>query len=216
MKTGRPPQQGTHPSTREHYHHGALRDALIKAADEILKEKGIEGFSLREAARRAQVSPAAPAHHFGNAAGLLTEVAILGFDQLANDLRKARESDGAPDGQLQAQGLAYVHFALADAGRFHLMFRHDLVESENERLTASAKACMAELEAVVVAYLTMRKKPVTAETVQAQVLGAWSTVHGFSHLALDGKFSTMTNAKSLSTFVSDELTAIFRALWPGR
>ena len=49
------------------YHHGALRAALIDAAESVLAERGVEGFSLREVARRSGVSPAAPAHHFGDA-----------------------------------------------------------------------------------------------------------------------------------------------------
>ena len=60
---GRMPRS-THP-----YHHGALREALIEATEVLLTERGAEGFSLREVARRAGVSPAAPAHHFGDAAG---------------------------------------------------------------------------------------------------------------------------------------------------
>ncbi len=64
---------------RSTYHHGDLREALIEAADEIIAQEGIEVFSLRTAAQRAGVSPAAPAHHFVNAKGLLTEVAILAY-----------------------------------------------------------------------------------------------------------------------------------------
>ncbi|WP_183044293.1 TetR/AcrR family transcriptional regulator [Pseudorhodoplanes sinuspersici] len=202
--------------SREGYHHGALRDALIRAADEILTEKGIEGFSLREAARRAQVSPAAPAHHFGSAAGLLTEVAIAGFESLSRDLHDACRTEASPAARLRAQGIAYVRFALAHPGRFQLMFRHDLVLSQNDRLATAAKASMNELEASIVAYLRAKKKPITSEAVRAELLGAWSAVHGFSHLALDGKFTTMAQPRSLSDFVSDELPAMLRALWPDR
>lgn len=66
--------------TRSTYHHGDLRAALIKAADAIIAEGGLEAFSLREAAQRAGVSPGAPAYHFGSAKGLLTEVAILALN----------------------------------------------------------------------------------------------------------------------------------------
>jgi len=75
------------------YHHGDLRAALIGATEALLAERGIEGFTLREAARRAGVSAAAPMHHFGSAAGLLTEVATLGFEELTRYLRE-RERDG--------------------------------------------------------------------------------------------------------------------------
>ena len=62
-------------AARSRYHHGDLRAALIEAGAAILAERGIEGFSLRECARRAAVSPAAPAHHFGDSRGLLTAIA---------------------------------------------------------------------------------------------------------------------------------------------
>lgn len=203
-------------SARAGYHHGALRDALIRAADEILAERGVEGFSLREAARRARVSPAAPAHHFGSAAGLLTEVAIAGFEELAQRLREAARTETSPAARIRAQGVAYVRFALAYPGRFQLMFRHDLISAENEKLSAASKAAMAELKASVAAYLGLDEKTAPDKSMKPLLLGAWSTVHGFAHLALDGKFITIAHPRSLSDFVSDELPAMLRALWPDR
>jgi len=66
---------------------------LIQAADEIIAEGGIEAFSLRAAAQRAGVSPGAPAHHFGSAKGLLTEVALLAFDRLSRYIEEVRRLD---------------------------------------------------------------------------------------------------------------------------
>src|SRR3546814_8767721 len=94
------------------YHHGALRAALIEATEAILAERGLEGFTLREAARRVDVSPAAPLHHFGSAAGLLTEVAILGFEALTQYLRTGAQAGGSNAGaRLRSQGMGYVRFA---------------------------------------------------------------------------------------------------------
>src|SRR5690606_24754474 len=91
------------------YHHGALRQALIDATEAILAEQGLEAFTLREAARRVGVSPAAPLHHFGSAAGLLTEVAILGFDALTRHLRDGAQAGGTdPAERLRSQGVGYV------------------------------------------------------------------------------------------------------------
>jgi AcrR family transcriptional regulator len=83
------------PSDPKPYHHGDLRQALIDATEQILTERGMEGFSMREAARRAGVSPAAPAHHFGDARGLLTAVAIGAFLDLQHALRAANARGGA-------------------------------------------------------------------------------------------------------------------------
>ena len=68
------------------YHHGALRAALIEAAEAVIAERGVDGFSLRETARRAGVSPAAPAHHFGDARGLLTALAAEAFRRFGDAL----------------------------------------------------------------------------------------------------------------------------------
>ena len=87
------------------YHHGALREALIEATESLLAERGAEGFSLREVARRAGVSPAAPAYHFGDAAGLLTAVASSGFEALTRALQAGdRPRRRRPDGRAARPG----------------------------------------------------------------------------------------------------------------
>ncbi len=94
VKIGRKP--------RRDYHHGALRPALLKAAVEVLEERGLDGFSLRETARRAGVSPAAPAHHFTDTPGLLTAIATASFVSLA----EAIEAADAPAGRKRASECA--------------------------------------------------------------------------------------------------------------
>ena len=78
------------------YHHGSLRSALIEAAEEVIAERGLDCFSLRETARRAGVSPAAPAHHFKDVRGLLTAIASQAFADLADTLAEADATAG-PD-----------------------------------------------------------------------------------------------------------------------
>jgi AcrR family transcriptional regulator len=74
------------PSPADTYHHGALREALVEAAEALIREQGLEAFTLRECARRAGVSHAAPAHHFGDARGLLTACAAAGMERLADTI----------------------------------------------------------------------------------------------------------------------------------
>src|SRR5215469_8707064 len=108
------------------YHLGDLKEKLIVATEALIMERGVDGFSLREVARRAGVSPAAPSHHFGDAKGLLAEVAYLGFQDFADALTEADAKGGAePQKRLYEQGLAYVRFAMKNPARFTLMFRHD-------------------------------------------------------------------------------------------
>src|ERR1017187_9731954 len=63
------------------YHHGALRDALLQAAERVLERDGLQGLTLRAVAREAGVSHAAPTHHFGDLTGLVSELAAIGFRQ---------------------------------------------------------------------------------------------------------------------------------------
>ena len=122
------------------YHHGHLRQALIEATESLLAERGADGFSLREVARRAGVSPSAPAHHFGDAAGLLAEVCTLAFQQLADALRQGEADAGSdPKARLVGQGLGYIDFAMREPARFRLMFRSGMLEP-TEALKAAADA----------------------------------------------------------------------------
>ena len=97
------------------YHHGNLRQVLIDSALEVLAEKGVEGFSLRETARRADVSPAAYKHHFADTRRLMTALAEIAFARLADALEAADAAAGQDRrDRLEAQGAAYVGFALAE------------------------------------------------------------------------------------------------------
>ena len=105
----------------------------------MLAERGLEGFSLREVARRSGVSPAAPAHHFGDAAGLLAAVATNAFDGLTAALEAGNTRGGEdPVARLREQGVGYVGFALRYPGRFGLMFRGGL--QKDDALERSADA----------------------------------------------------------------------------
>jgi len=198
---------------RESYHHKGLRLALISAADAILRERGVEGFTLREAARRAGVSAAAPGHHFGNSAGLLTEIAILGFEELTRSLQQASRIE-PPTARLRAQGIAYARFALTHPGRFHLMFRHDLLLAEDDRLKARGESALGELEQTIRALRALPPdQPIDAAS-RAVLLGVWSTVHGFAHLALDGKFDRLGPGTRPMDLLATTLPEVLLALWP--
>ena len=101
------------PSAERSYHHGNLFSTLLDAAEEELIERGMEGFSLRGVAKRAEVSHAAPAHHFGDANGLLTALAARGFERFIQRQRDFRQrAASSPRAQLEASGVGYVVFAL--------------------------------------------------------------------------------------------------------
>jgi AcrR family transcriptional regulator len=171
---------------RTAYHHGDLRRQLLSVAEEIILERGVDGFTLREAARRAGVSPAAPAHHFKDARGLLTEVARLGFEEFGDAIAAADKEGGAdPVERLRAQAVAYVRFALQQPARFQLMFRSDKLDGENAELLRVGQRAYKVLEDAICAETNS-----TVHLMQESyglLLAVWSMVHGFSHLALGGQ-----------------------------
>lgn len=169
----------------EAYHHGALHQALLEAAESVLLEHGVEGFTLRECARRAGVSHGAPAHHFGDARGLLSEFTALSFerlDALMSDYRRRAQPDVYA--QFAATGLAYVDFALANRARFQLMFRSDRLDYRNPRLSAAGARVYQHLVETVSA---LRPTEEGGEPPRERVVLAWSVAHGIATLMLDNR-----------------------------
>lgn len=117
--------------TPDGYHHGNLAAALRASAAEVLGERGVAGFSLREVARRAGVSHAAPAHHFGDAGGLLTAVAVEAFEHLTERTEQAAASSPDPAVALQRVGRAYVELAVERPGHCAVVFRSDVVDTDD-------------------------------------------------------------------------------------
>lgn len=155
------------------YHHGNLKSALLDAAVDAIEQSGPAALSLRDLARRAGVSHAAPAHHFGDKAGLLTELAAQGYDLLADAVRAA-----GPD--LVEAGVAYVRFAVDHRAHFEVMFQPGLHRPDDpELLAASRRADRALTEALTASV------PARAAEPEAR-LAAWSIVHGFAALWISG------------------------------
>jgi AcrR family transcriptional regulator len=199
-------------AARATYHHGDLRAALIAATEEVLLEHGVEAFSLRAAARRAGVSPAAPAYHFGDAAGLLTEVAIAGFEELTRFLRRWSDKGGKiPQARLRSQGEGYIRFALANRARFQLMFRKDKLKAD-PRLFAAAEESFACLQTAVCEAMGLPPSANPGPDVMILVLASWSIVHGFAHLLLDGQFDRMAEDRKLDKFLDATIPKLLQTV----
>ncbi|MBX3603337.1 MAG: TetR/AcrR family transcriptional regulator [Rubrivivax sp.] len=200
---------------RPSYHHGALREALIAATEALLAEQGPEAFTLREVARRAGVSPAAPAHHFGDAAGLLTAVASLGFAELTHALREGDTRGGADAlAALREQGVEYVAFALRRPGLFRLMFRQGRLREDAE-LEQHAHAAFEVLAGGVRRAVGVRDAAAMRPAHWQAVTALWSLVHGYAHLAIAGKFDPMCGPGGLEAFVGQGLRPVLQAILGG-
>jgi AcrR family transcriptional regulator len=176
------------------YHHGDLRSALLRASEAELSERGIEAFSLRAVAKRAGVSHAAPAHHFGDANGLLTALAAEGFRQFrAAQAAREAQADQSPRAQMIAAGLGYVDFALARPALFRLMHASDRPSYDTPELGTVAKAAYEHLWNGVAA---IRPSPSVAD-----VAATWATAHGLADLMSSGR---LVSVSSLPTAERDQ------------
>ena len=161
------------------YHHGDLRTALLAAAEAEIAEHGIEAFSLRQVARRAGVSHAAPAHHFGDANGLLTALAAEGFRQF-RAMQAVREVGATtPRARQIAAGLGYVDFALARPALFRLMHSSDRPCYDTADLALVAREAYLHLAEGVAAISPMASDMDVATT--------WALAHGLADLMVAGR-----------------------------
>jgi AcrR family transcriptional regulator len=175
------------------YHHGDLRTAALEQVRTIIREQGVSVVSLREVARRARVSHAAPSHHFGNKAGLLTAFAIQGYDLLADTVRAEIQASGArtPPDALAVMGQAYVRFALENPEHFGVMLPGESVNQDDPEFVRATNRCYGPLMEVIT-------KGSAQGTLQADVVivatAAWSLVHGLASLWLSGRIQARTGA----------------------
>jgi AcrR family transcriptional regulator len=158
------------------YHHGDLRQTLLAAAVDAIAESGAARLSLRELARRAGVSHAAPAHHFGDKAGLLTAVAADGYHLLADALTAAQQA-----GEFLDTGVAYVRFAVDHRAHFEVMYRPDLYHPDDPAVVAARRRAADALYGGVGTVTDAR----TESDIALAGAAAWCLVHGFATLWLN-------------------------------
>ncbi len=170
------------PSAERPYHHGNLRRVLLDTAIELLGEVGPSQLSLRELARRTGVSNAAPVHHFGDKAGLFTEIAAEGFDMLATQLDEVRRHTD----DFTEMGVAYVRFAVTHRAHFEVMFRPDLYHADDPDVVAANRAAAAHLYGPANAT--------TGRSGKDAGIAAWSLVHGFATLWIGGNLDVSPDA----------------------
>ncbi len=164
------------------YHHGELRAALLAAAEAALVEMPLEAVSLREIARRAGVSHAAPKHHFSTLGGLFAEIAASGFERFVAALDGAadRQSDQSPAARLRAMARAYLRFAAGNRAAYALMFGKRVEMERSPQLTAAHIAAWSQLETAVAAIVGRER------AVNGSLL-VWSCCHGMAMLMLESQ-----------------------------
>ena len=185
------------------YHHGDLKNALIKAGVEILAKEGVGGLSLRKVAQRAGVSHSAPYAHFPDKQSLIAAISTEGFNQLYNEIETAISPHAkTPKKQLIEGTQAYVRFALKNSDTFKIMFS-GVLEKEKEYpsfVEISSKTFKLVME-VVQACQNVGVLPAAPTNLMA--VSVWGQVHGIVSLALEGQIShTLLEKKNIESIVS--------------
>lgn len=165
------------------HHHGDLRNALIRAGIDILEESGLESLSLRKCAARADVSHAAPAHHFDGLAGLKAAIAEEGYRVFRNYMLDARMiGPDTPHARLRSICRGYVSFAVDNPALFELVFSFDAKASRQHGLNRDGSASYQVLRETCAPFVGAGQDPTPVE------LQVWSLIHGFTVLYLAGRF----------------------------
>ena len=170
------------PGAKRGYHHGNLREALIKAALDLISQKGPAGFTFAEAARAAGVSPAAPYRHFRDRDALIADVARQGFTLFAGHLARAW-NDGEPTARaaFERLGVAYLAFARTEPAYFSAMFESGLSLAEFPEVSVESEKAFTVLRTACEGVLeTMPKDKRPPAMMMA--LHIWSLSHGIAAL----------------------------------
>jgi AcrR family transcriptional regulator len=168
------------------YHHGNLKEALIRAALELIAKKGPAGFTFAEAARWAGVSPAAPYRHFRDRDELLADVARRGFEEFATRLEHAWNG-GAPEpfAAFERLGRAYLEFARAEPAYYSAMFEAGVPHDMSPELSAAGDRAFAVIRTAserLIARMPQGKRPPALMVA----LHVWSLSHGIASLFARG------------------------------
>lgn len=187
MKWGKPSGSagGPGPGPRG-YHHGNLKEALVRAALELIAEKGPAGFTFADAARWAGVSPAAPYRHFRDRDELMADVARRGFEQFSAGLAKAWD-DGRPDvmSAFDRLGKTYLDYAKREPAYYSAMFEAGVPLDTDPALREASEKAFAVLRQAaekLVALMPAKGRPPALMVA----LHIWSMTHGIASLFARG------------------------------
>lgn len=187
---------------------GALRDTLVDAAVALIARKGPQGFSLREVARRARVSEAAPYWHFADREALLAAVAERGFVEMAKGMMAIWSREAEPSERFRALGIGYVRFALAHPSYLRVMFGsevpdkavHPGLKEAGERTFAMLVQAIADCQAA---------GQVRSGAPEELAVAAWAIVHGLAALLVDGKLEDRVGSIEEAERLAHAITDLF-------
>jgi AcrR family transcriptional regulator len=194
------------------YHHGNLKEALIRAALELIAEKGPGGFTFAEAARWAGVSPAAPYRHFRDRDELLASVALRGFERFEAELARAWD-DGRPDvfAALDRLGKAYLEFARSEPAFYSAMFEAGIPLAISAELREAGDRAFAVLRGAA-ERLCAQLPPKARPPALMVALHIWAMAHGIASLFGRGDAARRNLPMSAEELLEAEVLIYLRGL----
>lgn len=188
------------------YHHGNLREELLKAAMGILDESGIEAVTIRQVARKAGVGHSAPANHFADKRALLTQLAIDIFVSLGELIK--RDLQVAPQGLSEKVRVftdTLIEFGLSQPNRYRLLWRRDYLDNDSVELNGAMDVIY---DALLATLATSKESNVS---VESKAIALWSMLQGYVTMRIDGNLE----AKKDEVSGNDRQQAIVDVLLQG-
>lgn len=170
-------------ATASSYHHGDLRNAMVREGRALLEERGAAELSLRETARRAGVSEAAPSRHFAGKDGLLAAIAAEGFRELAAQREVIAAAPASTLEKARDMMTSYVRYAQANKGVFHLMVGPRIFDAWKHQELMESSASSFDIFSDAVVQLA-RESGWPAKSLDLVAHGAWALEHGLATLIL--------------------------------
>ncbi len=193
-----PKKSQARPSSDKPYHHGSLPQALLDAAEVVLRRDGMRGLTLRAISREAGVSHTAAQHHFGDMSGVLSELAAVGHRRLTSTITLAVENIKSGVARRKAIARAYVKFAVANADLFRLMSRNELLDGARPALLDARQNTMNVLAGqygVSMPSTAGRLEYGNPDPKQAiAMVAAWAYLHGLASLLIDGRLNALAKS----------------------
>lgn len=175
---------------RTSYHHGNLAEALIAATIEIIEERGVAHLSVREAAKRAGVSPGAPFQHFSSKTALLTAVAEQAMGRLTQAVAAAQSTAdaGKPIAVLEAIGQGYLQWALTNPTHFEIINSRTLIDFEASDSLRTQNEAIRQRMFELLTQARALGQLIEGPDLNYIVLTARALVYGLARMAIDGHF----------------------------
>lgn len=193
------------------YHHGDLATALLDAVEAIAKAEGLEAISIRACARLIGVSPSAAFRHYQDKRHLMTAFATRGLQRLLLAIDERREeADEDVRAQFLAAGTAYIAFAVRSPSEFRTMWRHEIVDGEDDHYRAANELLEERLTDMLIA----EDAPDPDQQERRRLL-AWGAVHGLAELLVDGPLSHAVPHNEQVRLMAGVLREFFPATEPG-